>query len=171
MARAIRRSSVDPRMFRHFAAGTLVVTLLLALFTQDDEASLRPLQTQDKQVRQLAKLGEGRISPLFKSMPAGSGGWANDSAPYGAPMDRTSTSGTLTGSGLSDPASFDNDPDFIPTEEELLMLGLTLEQFRALPADQRIGLIRKLMKRRQDSLLAASIARSGNDAAYRDLIR
>lgn len=165
------QKAVTAKMYRHFAVITVAVTGALALATNDEGASAFN-GAVDERTNQAASAGQGVKSGIepelvnrmadANEIPPAATGWAPDVSVDFGDLE--------IGGGAS----------FIPAElrtggigSMLRQLGMTQEQYEALPTEQQKQLVEDLANGRPDSqqqrnALSASLARSGGEGTCED---
>jgi hypothetical protein len=172
-------SPISPKMFRHFAAVTIVVTLLLAVFADGESGEALAENVSDEiaarreanrvEAEQVAKFGAPKLiqrNPQRRNSRSSYPGGDGFDADYGDPTDRTGQYSRTTAvwrGRLSSSAKMPS--SYAP-------YGIPQAEWNAMSGDERQEFLRKRMplptavsaeqhRRDVEGLLAASAARAG----------
>lgn len=177
MARRDTQKAVTAKMYRHFAAVTLVSTAALAIATSDSASSEFNADVEAGEAR-VAAAGAGireeakpklvrRVDNVSKT-PRAATGWGSDESGGDWGGDGGGSSSYIPpgvgGKGV--------------TAGMLRQLGLTAEQFQALSAEEQERILRRLnraeqlspaeLEQRQQAMTSASLERAGFEGPCND---
>ncbi|MCW1383377.1 hypothetical protein OLX02_11150 [Novosphingobium sp. KCTC 2891] len=94
MAAAAPLLGIDPKMYRHFAALTLVISISVAIFADSDqEESIAAQVQQQEHQAELKRQETEKAKPKPVLVDARGGGWGSESGDFGAPMDSGGSDG------------------------------------------------------------------------------
>ena len=178
MARREAQKAVTAKMYRHFAAVTIVATVALAIATSESNADQfnatvdsqqAAIDAAGKELKKNARPKVVRRVDSVKKAPPAASGWGSDN------------SGDVSGGGdgfVSSyiPSQFRNKPMSVGM---LRQLKLTPEQFMALSEEERKKVMERLhgaepavspaeQARRQQSIAADSLSRGGFEGPCND---
>lgn len=132
---------IDPKMYRHFAAATLLISLAVAMLTDNGQSDsvLAPIRearddTARKDAADRARQAPALVDNRSSSAPSDGG---RDGGSYGAPMDSGGTSIVIANSAG---AAQSMAPSTINIDPKVL---------EAMPPEQRDTYVKKLQERKR----------------------
>ena len=123
------------RIYQHFAAATVAITLVIALIADGEEGRATAAEALAKERAEAQKSGEIRVvkrAPIFQSMPTSDDGWGSAAG--------TSTSNAYGSGGVSARGGGGVEID----DATLAKLGLTRAEWNALSDSQKIRLLQQI---------------------------
>lgn len=163
-----------PKIYRHFAVFTLVITVLMAMFADGEnrEAMADEIRSREQQAEvqtaSAAKFGTGKLvkSADLEKKERGSGGFGRDSGSFGDPMDSVGSRAEYN------PDAFKSaGPQFVPGAYR--QFGISKAEWDSLSEEERAKLLAEMnggglstdpeiRKAQLAKLIAASARRSGS---------
>lgn len=161
---------ISPKMYRHFAIVTVVISATIAMFADGDRRdAIAEGIAQREQKAELSQQEREKTGPRqVGTLPQQSGSWGSDSVGgFGSPMDNSSVSdGSSIYAGARTPMTIrvEVDPAVLakmtPEQRAAYLKKLEEERSRRLAQGQPIPDPSQIQ-----NLIAASAARSGSDGA------